>query len=131
MRPSGRPFVTSRALRSPVDAGSIPYSAVTQPRPLPAIQRGTDSWTEAVQMTRVSPQEISTEPVAVATKPGWIVTGRSSPAARPSRARAGHAATAPPTELLSRTCSTSPSGSCRKRVPCARKRPGSPVQRKP
>ncbi len=33
--PSGRPRVTSRCLRSPVEAGSIPYSAVTQPRPLP------------------------------------------------------------------------------------------------
>ena len=41
VRPSGRPFETSRRLRSPVDAGSIPYSAVTQPLPWPAIQRGT------------------------------------------------------------------------------------------
>src|SRR5918998_15713 len=56
VRPSGRPLVTSRALRSPVDAGSIAYSAVTQPRPLPAIQRGTDSCADAVQITRVSPQ---------------------------------------------------------------------------
>jgi hypothetical protein len=56
---------------------------VTQPRPFPAIQRGTDSWTEAVQITRVSPHEINTDPVAVGTKPGSIETGRSSPAARP------------------------------------------------
>ena len=35
VRPSGRPLLTSRCLRSPVEAGSIPYSAVTQPRPLP------------------------------------------------------------------------------------------------
>ena len=67
--------MTSRCLRSPVDAGSIPYSAVTQPRPLPAIQRGTDSCTDAVQITRVSPHEISAEPVAVRTKPGSIVIG--------------------------------------------------------
>ncbi len=33
VRPSGRPLDTSRFLRSPVEAGSIPYSAVTQPRP--------------------------------------------------------------------------------------------------
>ena len=84
MRPSGRPLVTSRCLRSPVDAGSIPYSAVSQPRPLPAIQRGTDSCTDAVQITRVSPHEISAEPVAVRTKPGSIV----SAAARPARAAA-------------------------------------------
>ena len=43
VRPSGRPLETSRCLRSPVEAGSIPYSAVSQPRPWPAIQRGTDS----------------------------------------------------------------------------------------
>jgi hypothetical protein len=64
-------------LRSPVDAGSIPYSAVTQPRPFPINQRGTLSWTDAVQMTRVSPIEISAEPVAVLTNPGSIDTGRS------------------------------------------------------
>ena len=70
VRPSGRPLVTSRCLRSPVDAGSIPYSAVTQPRPLPAIQRGTLSWAEAVQMTRVSPTLISADPVAVRDEAG-------------------------------------------------------------
>ena len=101
MRPSGRPFETSRCLRSPVDAGSIPYSAVTQPRPLPISQRGTDSWADAVQITRVSPHEISAEPVAVRTKPGSIVVGRSASGARPPlrsvtgslrpRARAGSA----------------------------------------
>ena len=48
--------VMSRCLRSPVEAGSIPYSAVSQPRPWPCIQRGTDSCTEAVQITRVPPQ---------------------------------------------------------------------------
>src|SRR3954447_24239010 len=83
VRPSGRPLVTSRCLRSPVEAGSMPYSAVIQPRPLPAIQRGTDSCTDAVQMTRVPPQVISAEPVAVLTNPGSMVTGRSSSAARP------------------------------------------------
>src|SRR4051812_31323784 len=84
VRPSWRPWVTSRCLRSPVDAGSIPYSAVIQPRPRPTSHFGTDSWTEAVQITRVSPQEISAEPVAVRTKPGSIVVARSSSGARPS-----------------------------------------------
>jgi hypothetical protein len=83
VRPSGRPLVTSRCLRSPVDAGSIPYSAVTQPRPDPIIQRGTLSCTEAVQMTRVSPIEISAEPAAVRTKPASIVAGRSCAGVRP------------------------------------------------
>jgi hypothetical protein len=58
------------------------YSAVTQPRPLPSIQRGTDSVTDAVQITRVSPCEISTEPSAVRTNPGSILIGRRSPGAR-------------------------------------------------
>jgi hypothetical protein len=83
VRPSGRPLVTSRRLRSPVEAGSIPYSAVTQPRPEPARNLGTDSSTEAVQMTRVSPAEMRAEPVAVRTKPGSICTGRSPSGARP------------------------------------------------
>src|ERR671927_301794 len=64
VRPSGRPLEMSRCLRSPVDAGSIPYSAVIQPRPWPASHRGTDSWTEAVQITRVPPQAISADPGA-------------------------------------------------------------------
>ena len=38
---------------------------------------------DAVQITRVPPHVISAEPVAVRTKPGSIVTGRSSSAARP------------------------------------------------
>ncbi len=81
-RPSRRPRVASRCLRSPVEAGSIPYSAVTQPRPLPASHRGTLSCAEAVQITRVSPIEIRAEPVAVRTNPGSIATGRSPSGAR-------------------------------------------------
>ena len=68
----------SRCLRSPVEAGSIAYSAVTQPLPLPVIQRGTCSWIEAVQITRVLPIEISAEPSALPTNPASIVTGRMS-----------------------------------------------------
>jgi hypothetical protein len=57
----------SRAFRDPVEAGSIEYSAVTQPRPFPSIHRGTESWTEAVQITTVSPWEYRAEPSAVRT----------------------------------------------------------------
>jgi hypothetical protein len=44
---------------------------------------GTPSVCEAVQITRVSPALMSTEPVAVATKPGSMATGRSSSGPRP------------------------------------------------
>ncbi len=84
VRPSGRPLETSRRFRSPVEAGSIEYSAVTQPRPFPAIQRGTSSSTLAVQITRVPPASIRHDPVAVPMKPGVIAIGRRSPGARPS-----------------------------------------------
>src|SRR2546429_240521 len=62
VRPSRRPRVTSRCLRSPVEAGSIPYSAVSQPRPWPASHFGTDSCTEAVQITRVPPGATAAQP---------------------------------------------------------------------
>src|SRR3712207_8212561 len=48
-----------------VDAGSIAYSAVTQPRPEPLRQRGTPSLAEAAHSTRVRPNSISTDPA------GW------------------------------------------------------------
>jgi hypothetical protein len=65
-----------------VDAGSIPYSAVTHPLPEPDIHRGTLSSTDAVQMTRVSPTDMSADPLAVRTNPGSIVVGRRPLAAR-------------------------------------------------
>jgi len=65
-----------------VEAGSIEYSAVTQPLPRPCIQRGTERSTEAVQITLVRPSEIRAEPSAVSTKPGSIETGRMSAGAR-------------------------------------------------
>ena len=62
-RPS---FLTpSRALRWGVEPGSMAYSAVSQPFPLPRRKLGTPSCTEAVQITFVRPQQISTEPVAI------------------------------------------------------------------
>jgi hypothetical protein len=73
----------SRGLRSPVEAGSIEYSAVTQPVPLPSIHFGTLLETEAVQMTRVPPAEIRAEPSALETNPGSMLTGLISASERP------------------------------------------------
>ena len=57
VRPFCLPSLASRAVRSPVEAGSIEYSAVSQPRPESRSQRGTRSSSEAVQSTRVLPCE--------------------------------------------------------------------------
>src|SRR6266511_1337698 len=84
VRPPCRPERASRCMRSPVEAGSSPYSAVIQPRPEPTSQRGTPSSTVAVQRTLVRPKEISTEPCACSTKSGTMSIGRSSSARRPS-----------------------------------------------
>jgi hypothetical protein len=43
VRPPGRPLATSRVDRSPVAPGSIAYSEVTQPLPLPRRNGGTRS----------------------------------------------------------------------------------------
>ena len=51
-------------MRSLVERGSMPYSAVTQPSPLPRRKPGTRFSTLAVHSTRVSPKLISTEPSA-------------------------------------------------------------------
>jgi hypothetical protein len=66
----------------------MPYSAVSQPRPRPSNQGGTPATSEAVQITRVAPIEISAEPSAVRTNPGSISTSRSWSTARPSGLRA-------------------------------------------
>ena len=76
-------------MRWPVEAGSIPYSALTQPRPVPRSQRGVSASMLAVQITRVRPIENSTEPSAVSTNPGSRSRGRSSSSARPSCRIAG------------------------------------------
>ena len=57
VRPFCFPALASRWLRSPVEAGSIEYSAVSQPRPESRSQRGTPSSSDAVQSTRVFPWE--------------------------------------------------------------------------
>jgi hypothetical protein len=62
VRPCCFPRDASRSTRSPVDAGKSEYSAVIQPRPWLRSQRGTSSWTIAVQRTIVFPCVISAEP---------------------------------------------------------------------
>ena len=55
MRPFCFPWLASRCVRWPVDAGSSEYSAVIHPTPRPDIHRGTLSSIDAVQRTRVFP----------------------------------------------------------------------------
>jgi hypothetical protein len=74
----------SRSLRELVARGSIAYSAVTQPLPLPVSQRGTPFVNEAVQSTFVSPKLTRALPSACELQPFSMVTRRSSSAARPS-----------------------------------------------
>jgi len=64
VRPLCLPLAASRALRVWVARGSMPYSAVTQPAPLPFWCGGTLSSTLAVHSTRVRPNSTSTEPSA-------------------------------------------------------------------
>ena len=77
VRPDCLPRAASRGVRSSVARGSMPYSAVTQPLPLPLRNCGTPSSTVAVQMTRVLPSSMSTLPSAVEMKSGVILSGRS------------------------------------------------------
>ena len=84
LRPSTLPRLASRCLRVSVLPGSIPYSAVTHPLPEPRRQPGTCSSTMAVQMTRVLPAAMSTEPVALVMKPVSMMIGRSSAGCLPS-----------------------------------------------
>ena len=64
VRPDGLPEVTSRRVRSCVARGSIEYSAVTQPLPVPRSQGGPFSSTVAAQSTLVSPNVTMQEPSA-------------------------------------------------------------------
>ena len=65
VRPDCLPFAASRPTRSGLDPGSIEYSAVTQPLPLPRSHGGMRSSTDAVHSTRVRPNSTSTEPAAI------------------------------------------------------------------
>ena len=62
--PVNFPLLASLGFLSFVALGSIEYSAVTQPFPVPLKNEGTLSLTEAVQMTFVFPTSIKTEPSA-------------------------------------------------------------------
>src|SRR3546814_11539200 len=62
VRPPIRPLTDSRSERVFVEAGSMAYSAVTQPRPEPLRQRGTPVEAEAAQSTRVRPNSTSPAP---------------------------------------------------------------------
>ena len=79
------PRAASRLMRSREEPGRSEYSAVTQPRPLPRIQRGTSASTDAVQSTTVLPIETSDEPAANSVKSLWNSTERSWSGRRPSR----------------------------------------------
>src|SRR4051794_1720456 len=84
VRPPSRPFTDSRSPRVCVARGSIAYSAVTQPRPLPLRHRGTPSVTDAAHSTLVWPNSTRTDPSAWSSQSRVIVTARSSSFARPS-----------------------------------------------
>src|SRR5207237_9883957 len=64
--------------------GSMEYSAVTQPCPVPRRWGGTRSSTVAVIHTRVRPISIRQEPSAWTLTPSSILTGRRSSGSRPS-----------------------------------------------
>ena len=84
-----------RRMRSGLDPGSIEYSAVTQPRSEPRSQRGTSSSIEAVQSTRVRPNDTRHEPWAISVKSRSKASGRNSSFRRPS------GLTGPPSERRS------------------------------
>ena len=83
VRPDGRPWATSRAVRVWVARGSIEYSAVTHPWPLSLRSDGTRVSALAATSTRVSPSSIRAEPSANLSTSISMRQGRSAPAARP------------------------------------------------
>ena len=72
------------AVRVDVARGIIAYSEVTHPFPELRRNVGTVSSTLAVQITRVLPTSMSTDPSAAWMKCGVILTGRICVALRPS-----------------------------------------------
>src|SRR6187397_2988109 len=82
-RPDCLPAAASRRVRSPVERGSMPYSAVTQPWPRPFIQGGTFSSTVALHSTSVWPNFTRHDPSAWRDTPRSSVTARISSARRP------------------------------------------------
>ena len=77
VRPPCLPAAASRRVRSSVARGSMPYSAVTQPRPWPFSHGGSRSSSVAVTSTWVSPNFTMQEPSAYLTTPRSSDTGRS------------------------------------------------------
>jgi hypothetical protein len=75
--PLGRPFDTSREVRVSVARGIMAYSLEIHPLPVFRINGGTVSSIDAVQITRVFPTSISTDPSAVVIKSGVMMTGRN------------------------------------------------------
>src|SRR5206468_1299926 len=75
VRPLCRPRAASRSVRVWVERGSMPYSAVTQPRPVLRRNGGTRSSTVAVHSTWVSPNRARHEPSAYLAIPGSRLTG--------------------------------------------------------
>src|SRR5436190_6084861 len=96
VRPPILPRTDSRSPRVLVARGSMEYSAVTQPSPLPLRQRGTPSLTVAVQKTFVSPKETRTEPSACLLQPRSMVIGRSWSGVRPSMRDMGRSVSGAP-----------------------------------
>src|SRR5262249_10276886 len=82
VRPPCLPALASRRVRSEVARGSIPYSAVTQPRPWPLSQGGRRSSRLAVTRTWVSPNLTKQEPSAYLTTPHSSETARNSSTCR-------------------------------------------------
>jgi hypothetical protein len=76
VRPVCRPRAASRSVRVWVDRGSMPYSAVTQPRPELRMNGGTFSSTVAVHSTLVSPKRARQEPSAYFATLGSRLTVR-------------------------------------------------------
>src|SRR4051794_15127132 len=83
VRPDCLPDAASRRPRVWVARGSMPYSAVTQPRPLPRSQPGSEVSTDAVHSTRVSPNATRQLPSAWRVKPGSMTIARIWSGARP------------------------------------------------
>src|ERR1700722_13428331 len=82
VRPFCLPADASRRVRSRVARGSMPYSAVTQPRPCPWSHGVSRSSKVAVTSTWVSPNLTMQEPSAYLTTPRSSDTARSSSDAR-------------------------------------------------
>src|SRR3954466_8294937 len=107
VRPFCLPAAASRRVRSRVARGSMPYSAVTQPRPWPLSHGGSLSSSVAVTSTWVSPNLTMQEPSAYLTTPRSSDTARSSSGAR----RLGRM------EILRRSVKLMARGACRRGEP--------------